>query len=136
MSFVVEKLTELYYTKEMWHKNIMPPSEALRYHKYMYEQGNIKVVFEKDEIVGYVEYWQTDFNGFMNIINDNVTFGPMHENIKQGEFCYIANCWVKDGSGALPKLYNIIRNIDGVKYVYGHEFRRSGRLRVYHTKRG
>ena len=69
---IEEQLTNIYLTKETWHKTRMDYPTALKYHKTRYENGDIYVYTEDGKVLGYYErYFKYNVCFLYNVYVEN-----------------------------------------------------------------
>jgi hypothetical protein len=106
---IAEQLTDIYFTKENWHKTRMNGAEALKYHHTEYENGNIHVYEEEGKVLGYYE---------RSIIGDT---------------CFLKNVWIDENyrhGKVFKELYKHFFSTmpTHIKYIIGDKVKLGGRF--------
>ena len=70
---IVEQLVDIYEKYENWHEYKMPYNEAIDYHQFHLDKGNIEVYEENGIVLGYYQRYLT------------------------GDTCYLTNIYIVDG---------------------------------------
>jgi len=104
---IAEELTEIYLKNEWWHTKKLSKSEALKYHKALLDKGNILVYREDNELLGYVEFWNINFEQFGKLICKE-PFSPLIQNVTDGNIAYLANTWINP-KYRHTKVYRILK---------------------------
>lgn len=90
---LIEQLTNIYETKETWHKNKLSKEEANIYHERLLMQGNIITIVEDDILKGYIEIWKINYEQLGRLMCGETIFA-FDENITDGIIAYVNNGWI------------------------------------------
>lgn len=129
---IVKQLLDIYYKYEYWHKNKMPYDVAYSYHKTLLENGNIIVHIKDGKVLGYVEFWKITPEQIQKVINEN--FNADTENIKDGEVCYVANCWIQPeyrNNGVYKILKKKLFDANDSPYYVGQKAKFNKQLKIH-----
>jgi hypothetical protein len=90
---IYEQLTHIAYTKEIWHKNLLPVEELNAYHERLLVQGNIITYVIEGNLIGYVEFWRINTEQLGRIIIGQPILTDV-EDIINGPIAYINNMYI------------------------------------------
>lgn len=110
---IVEQLTQVYLTKEKWHKRYLSEEEANKYHERLIMQGNIITYVDNGELIGYLEFWRINYTQLGRILCDNPIITDV-EDIISGDIAYINNMWIREDARG-TEAFNILGNMFLVK---------------------
>lgn len=97
---VLDVLCEYYADRrEAWK---LPFKRAYDYFKYLYDQGLLKTVYDK-ELIGYAEIWLINEEQYERISSDK-PFYVLDENVRDGNICYVRELWVRHGRNCIWQL--------------------------------
>ena len=114
---IIAQLVEIYYTQEPWHKSFMSLPKAVQYHKTAYDNGDIHVYEEDNEVLGYYERY---FNF---------------------DTCILYNVWIKESERKGKVFRELYRHFfksmhENIKYIVGEKQKLGGKIqRVKITRR-
>lgn len=91
---IAEQLTDIYLTEETWHVSKLSKEESDLYHDTLLSKGNIIVIRDGEQVVGYCEFWRLTYEQFGRIICGE-PFSAMHEDVQTGQIAYVANTFIK-----------------------------------------
>lgn len=132
---IAEKLTEIYYKLENWHKSKLSKEDANQYHERLLMSGNIITYVKEGELIGYLEYFRINYEQWGRLVCGE-TIGALEENIKDGKIAYINNMWIAEGErGAeafdfLGRLF-LSRCIDCEYFTTFRRLKKSQPVKVY-----
>lgn len=89
---IAQQLTEVYLTKEFWHKNKLSQEEADKYHERLLMQGNIITHITDGVLEGYLEFYRINYDQLGRIMCDiqlNHT-----EDLLTGNIAFINRMWI------------------------------------------
>jgi hypothetical protein len=113
---IAEQLTEIYFTKENWHKTRMNGAEALKYHYEEYAKGNIHIYEEEGQILGY------------------------YQRFFKGDTCILFNVWVAEGHRKGKVFRELYKHFFGtmplnIKYITGEKVKLGGKVMTAFIRR-
>lgn len=91
---VISQLVKIYFEEENWHDSKLSIQDAVLYHDFVFNNGNIIVVKNKDEVVGYLEFWRLNFENWGKYVC-GVEISPLHTDVKNGNIAVVNNIWIK-----------------------------------------
>ena len=92
---IAEQLTDIYLTEETWHVSKLSKEESDLYHDTLLSKGNIIVIRDGEQVVGYCEFWLVNDYQLDAILGNQ--FNQLNEDLSSGYICYIANLFVLKG---------------------------------------
>jgi hypothetical protein len=130
----IDRLNEIYYTQEPWHREWETPCGITNYHQSMIDSGNIITCLNGDDLVGYVEFWLVDWKQLKRIIKNKEFIAPF-EDLNSGRICYIANLWI-DKTARQGEVFKRLKKrfnqyTLNCKYFCGHETREDNKFKIY-----
>lgn len=90
---VNKQLTNIYLTKEKWHKNYLSEEEANKYHERLLVSGNILTYVVSGELKGYLEYFRINHEQLGRLVCNKPILTDV-EDILSGNIAYINNMWI------------------------------------------
>lgn len=90
---IVDQLVRIYLEEETWHEKKLDEASAKLYTARLLEKGNILYYEFNGEVLGYVEFWNINFEQLGRIICHE-KFCADSEKTQNGNICYVANTWI------------------------------------------
>lgn len=96
---IISQLTNVYLSKETWHKHKLSEAEANAYHERLLVNGNILTYVKSGVLLGYLEYWRINCSQLGRIIIGEPILTDV-EDILNGPIAYINNMYIVESERA------------------------------------
>lgn len=132
---IANQLTQIYESKESWHKTKLSHDEANLYHERLLVNGNILTYVIKGELKGYLEYWRLTPEQLGRLIIGDPIFTDV-EDILSGPIAYINNMWIDeeyrngDAFEILGTMF-LVKNKDAEVFVAFRNLKHNKPIQVY-----
>lgn len=132
---LIQTLTNIYRNHEYWHTNKLSQEESDKYHERLLLNGNILTYILKDELIGYLEYWNITYEQFGRLVCGKPIATDM-ENIVDGNISLINNMWIHpdykhgDAFDMLSAMF-LTKNNKSDFYVAFRRVKRNQPIQVY-----